>query len=250
MKASLKRTRAREKLKSEIAIHRSLNHERIVGFMSVFEIDKYVVIVLQLARGGTLMDTVKREKRLSERVARNFAQEILEGIKYLHAERVIHRDLKLGNLMLDENDHVLLGDFGLSTRLSTMEEKKFTLCGTPNYLAPEILSKSRSGHSFTADIFSFGCIIYTLVVGRPPFQSRSVKETYVCSSAVFDHSHPLTMKDSNTIINSRLKNTGTLVFVRVRHLSCIARKRIELKKHVLQQQVHSHGPSIYTSPRH
>ena len=191
MKASLKRTRAREKLKSEIAIHRSLNHERIVGFMSVFEIDKYVVIVLQLARGGTLMDTVKREKRLSERVARNFAQEILEGIKYLHAERVIHRDLKLGNLMLDENDHVLLGDFGLSTRLSTMEEKKFTLCGTPNYLAPEILSKSRSGHSFTADIFSFGCIIYTLVVGRPPFQSRSVKETYArirsgtwCSSGV------------------------------------------------------------------
>ena len=106
MKASLKRTRAREKLKSEIAIHRSLNNERIVGFLSVFEIDKYVVIVLQLARGGTLMDTVKKEKRLSENVARNFAQEILEGIKYLHAERVIHRDLKLGNLMLDENNHV------------------------------------------------------------------------------------------------------------------------------------------------
>jgi polo-like kinase 1 len=242
MKASLKRTRAREKLKSEIAIHRSLNHERIVGFMSVFEIDKYVVIVLQLARGGTLMDTVKREKRLSERVARNFAQEILEGIKYLHAERVIHRDLKLGNLMLDENDHVLLGDFGLSTRLSTMEEKKFTLCGTPNYLAPEILSKSRSGHSFTADIFSFGCIIYTLVVGRPPFQSRSVKETYArirsgtwCSSAKREN-----LNDDDPVI--------TIIPICITHLYHFLKSNAH--SNVTKTQVRSHGPPIYTSPRH
>lgn len=75
--------------------------------------------------------------------------------------------LKLGNLFLNENMEIKLGDFGLATRLEYNEEKKKTICGTPNYIAPEILEGK--GHSYEVDIWSVGVIIYTQLIGKPPF---------------------------------------------------------------------------------
>ena len=72
--------------------------------------------------------------------------------------------------------HVKIGDFGLATEISFDGERKRTLCGTPNYIAPEILTKA--GHSHEVDIWSTGCIMYTLLVGKPPFETTSLKETY------------------------------------------------------------------------
>jgi polo-like kinase 1 len=71
---------------------------------------------------------------------------------------------------------IKIGDFGLATRISSLNEKRKTLCGTPNYIAPEILNKA--GHSYEADIWSMGCIMYTLLVGNPPFETSTLKETY------------------------------------------------------------------------
>ena len=93
--------------------------------------------------------------------------QVLEGLEYLHAHKIIHRDLKLGNLFLTENMQIKIGDFGLATKLDFSGEKKRTICGTPNYIAPEILESK--GHSYEVDIWSFGVIIYTLTFGRPPF---------------------------------------------------------------------------------
>ena len=83
---------------------------------------------------------------------------------------------QLGNIFLDEKMHVKIGDFGLATEISFDGERKRTLCGTPNYIAPEILTKA--GHSHEVDIWSTGCIMYTLLVGKPPFETTSLKETY------------------------------------------------------------------------
>ena len=91
--------------------------------------------------------------------------------------RVIHRDLKLGNLFLNDKMEVKLGDFGLATKLEFDGEKKKTICGTPNYIAPEIL-EGKSGHSYEVDIWSLGVIIYTLIIGKPPFETPDVKTTY------------------------------------------------------------------------
>ena len=96
-------------------------------------------------------------------------------MSYLHGERIIHRDLKLGNIFLNDEMQIKIGDFGLATYCSENDRKR-TLCGTPNYIAPEILVKK--GHSLEVDIWSSGCIMYTLLVGKPPFETSSLKETY------------------------------------------------------------------------
>jgi polo-like kinase 1 len=85
--------------------------------------------------------------------------------------------LKLGNLFINENMQIKLGDFGLATKLDFDGEKKRTICGTPNYIAPEVL-EGRAGHSYQVDIWSLGVIIYTLIIGKPPFETTDVKATY------------------------------------------------------------------------
>ena len=101
----------------------------------------------------------------------------MDALKYLHAHRVIHRDLKLGNLFISGKMDIKLGDFGLATKLDFDGEKKRTICGTPNYIAPEVI-EGKSGHSYQVDIWSLGVIIYTLLIGKPPFETSNVKKTY------------------------------------------------------------------------
>lgn len=85
--------------------------------------------------------------------------------------------LKLGNLFLNDKMEVKIGDFGLATKLEFDGDRKRTICGTPNYIAPEIL-EGKSGHSYEVDTWSLGVIIYTLLVGKPPFETQDVKTTY------------------------------------------------------------------------
>jgi serine/threonine protein kinase len=101
----------------------------------------------------------------------------VEAMKYLRSVKVIHRDLKLGNLFLNEKMEVKVGDFGLASKVIFEGEKKRTICGTPNYIAPEVLS-SKTGHSYEVDLWSLGVITYTMIFGRPPFETRDVKVTY------------------------------------------------------------------------
>lgn len=103
--------------------------------------------------------------------------QIATAMKYLHSHRVIHRDLKLGNLFLNDKMEVKIGDFGLATKLEFDGERKRTICGTPNYIAPEVL-EGKQGHSYEVDTWSLGVIIYTLIIGKPPFETSDVKTTY------------------------------------------------------------------------
>lgn len=118
-----------------------------------------------------------------------YLNQIVGSLIYLHQNKVIHRDLKLGNLFLNENMEIKLGDFGLATRLEYNEEKKKTICGTPNYIAPEILEGK--GHSYEVDVWSVGVIIYTQLIGKPPFETPEVKTTYkkikACSYSFPEH---------------------------------------------------------------
>ncbi|XP_043236979.1 serine/threonine-protein kinase PLK1-like [Amphibalanus amphitrite] len=175
-KALLVKQHQKEKMTQEITIHRELHHKHIVGFSSFFEDSENVYIVLELCRKRSLMELHKRRKAISEPETRYFLQHVLLGVKFLHERNIIHRDLKLGNLFLNDEMEVKIGDFGLATRVDYTGERKRTLCGTPNYIAPEILAKK--GHSFEVDVWSIGCILYTLLVGRPPFETESLKETY------------------------------------------------------------------------
>lgn len=123
-----------------------------------------------------MMELHKRRRALTEPETRFYMHQIIDGVSYLHDQNIIHRDLKLGNLFLNDQLIVKIGDFGLAAKIEYPGERKKTLCGTPNYIAPEILTKK--GHSFEVDIWSIGCIMYTLLIGKPPFETRSLKETY------------------------------------------------------------------------
>ena len=176
-KTTLTKSRAKQKLMSEIKIHRSLHHSNIVGFEHFFEDAENVYIILEMCSSASLNELLRRRKRLHELEVQCYVVQICNAIKYLHSHRVIHRDLKLGNLFLNEKMEVKIGDFGLATKLEFDGERKRTICGTPNYIAPEVL-EGKQGHSYEVDIWSLGVIIYTLLIGKPPFETNDVKTTY------------------------------------------------------------------------
>lgn len=134
-------------------------------------------ILLELCHNQSLNELLRRRKRLHELEVQCYTMQIINALKYLHAHRIIHRDLKLGNLFINDKMEVKLGDFGLAAKLDFDGEKKRTICGTPNYIAPEVL-EGKSGHSYEVDVWSLGVIIYTLIVGKPPFETSDVKTTY------------------------------------------------------------------------
>ncbi|CAG9330163.1 unnamed protein product [Blepharisma stoltei] len=176
-KASLVKARANEWLLSEIEIHRSLHHPNIVSFEHFFEDNENVYILFELCINQTMNELLRRRKRLTELEVQCYLMQIISGMKYLHSHRVIHRGLKLGNFFLSEKMEVKIGDFGTATKLDHDGERKKTICGTPNYIAPEILD-GKQGYSYEVDIWSLGIVAYTLLVGKPPFETSDVKNTY------------------------------------------------------------------------
>ncbi|CAI5444153.1 unnamed protein product [Caenorhabditis angaria] len=165
----------RDKMAQEVQIHRNLSHPNVVKLFHFFEDRLNVYITLELCPRRSLMELHKRRRAVTEPEARYFTYHIVQGVQYLHAINIIHRDLKLGNLFLNDNMEVKIGDFGLATTMKG-DERKTTLCGTPNYIAPEVLKKL--GHSFEVDIWAVGCILYILLFGTPPFESSTLEETY------------------------------------------------------------------------
>ncbi|XP_072124563.1 serine/threonine-protein kinase PLK1 [Mobula birostris] len=176
-KTLLMKPHQREKMSMEISIHKSLQHSNVVAFHGFFEDDNFVYVVLELCRRRSLLELHKRRKAVTEPEARYYLRQTILGTQYLHNNHVIHRDLKLGNLFLNDDMEVRIGDFGLATTVQYEGERKKTLCGTPNYIAPEVIGKK--GHSFEVDVWSLGCIMYTLLVGKPPFETSCLKETYM-----------------------------------------------------------------------
>lgn len=149
---------------------------------------------------------IKRRKRLTEPEAALFMRQLLDAMLYLHDNCVIHRDLKLGNLFLDRNVNVKVGDFGLATKLENVDEKRKTICGTPNYIAPEVIQgdKATRGHSFEVDIWSMGVILFTVLVGKPPYEAKDVKATYqriIANEYSFPSHVPVSDKAKNLIVS-------------------------------------------------
>ncbi|KAL5006331.1 hypothetical protein ScPMuIL_015137 [Solemya velum] len=176
-KGLLVKQHQKDKMTQEISIHKAVSHKHVVKFFSFFEDSDNVYIILELCRRRSLMELHKRRKAITEPETRYFVKQVILACQYLHNNKVIHRDLKLGNLFLNDEMEIKIGDFGLATRVDYDGERKRTLCGTPNYIAPEVLGKK--GHSFEVDVWSLGCIVYTLLCGKPPFETSCLKDTYM-----------------------------------------------------------------------
>uniref|UniRef100_A0AC34QTZ3 Serine/threonine-protein kinase PLK n=1 Tax=Panagrolaimus sp. JU765 TaxID=591449 RepID=A0AC34QTZ3_9BILA len=166
----------REKMVQEVDIHKQLDHPHVVRLFVNLEDSENVYMLLELCSNRSMMEMQKRRGHVTEPEARYYMKQIVNGVAYLHDKLIIHRDLKLGNVFLDKHMVCKIGDFGLATKLSHKDERKDTVCGTPNYIAPEMLHRQK--HSFEVDIWALGCILYTLLVGQPPFETTSLQTTY------------------------------------------------------------------------
>ena len=178
-KASVTTGAQKRKLITEIRIHRRLSHPNVVRFVQSFTDEDNYYIVLELCRHRTLLDVLRCRGRLPEGEARYWLAQLLRALFYLRGVLVLHRDLKLGNLFVCDGMVLKVGDFGLSASLATPADRKRSICGTPNYIAPEVLAPE-AGHGLEADVWAFGIIAYTLLAGVHPFEVRGggPKETY------------------------------------------------------------------------
>ncbi|KAF4171325.1 hypothetical protein CNMCM8694_002901 [Aspergillus lentulus] len=162
VRAEMAQKKMQEKFRTELQIHSKMRHPHIVEFHRAFAFDKCIYVVLELCPNGSVMDM------------------LCGAVKYLHKRSVAHRDLKMGNLFLDRNMDIKVGDFGLAAMIISEkdEKRRKTLCGTPNYIAPEVLDKSKGGHTQKVDIWSLGIICFAMLTGYPPFQSKTQEEIY------------------------------------------------------------------------
>ena len=143
VKAHIEQKKMLEKFRTELQIHAKMRHPNIVEFLKAFTFDRHTYVILELCHNGNLTDMVKARRCLSLPEVRRFMIQICGGVKYMHKRNVIHRDLKMGNIFLDSNMNIKIGDFGLAAVMADEQDRRTTLCGTPNYIAPEILSKSK-----------------------------------------------------------------------------------------------------------
>ncbi|KAH8905501.1 Pkinase-domain-containing protein [Coniochaeta sp. PMI_546] len=171
-----------QKFQTELQIHSKMRQQNIVQFHRAFTFEESTYLVLELCPNGSLMDMVKARKGLTEPEVRFYTVQIAGAIKYMHSKGIIHRDLKMGNIFLDKHMNAKIGDFGLAALLVTGRDwqtiRRTTLCGTPNYIAPEILEKGKRGHDHMVDIWSLGIIMFAMLTTKPPFQSKTTDEIY------------------------------------------------------------------------
>lgn len=169
-----------EKLMNEISLQKSLNHQNILKSYGSFKDAFNYYIVLEYCPGKSVKELLRKSEngRLTEDEAKRILRDVVMGVVYLHNHKVIHRDLKLENFMIGADGKIKIADFGISRRLSYADEKRFSICGTPQYLSPELLQTTNTGHSYEVDIWAIGVCAYTMLTGRQPFDAGVKKLTY------------------------------------------------------------------------
>jgi len=174
-KATLK-VRDRVRTKMERNILTEVQHPFIVRLHYAFQTEGKLYLILDFLRGGDLFTRLAKEIMFTEEDVKFYLAELALALDHLHSLGIIYRDLKPENILLDADGHISLTDFGLSKQ-PLDDEKAYSFCGTVEYMAPEVVN--RKGHSYVADWWSFGVLMYEMLTGSLPFQGTNRKETMV-----------------------------------------------------------------------
>ncbi|XP_062028160.1 CBL-interacting serine/threonine-protein kinase 8-like [Rosa rugosa] len=166
-----------DQIKREISIMKLVRHPYVVRLHEVLASRTKIYIILEFITGGELFDKIVHHGRLSEGEARRFFQQLIDGVDYCHSKGVYHRDLKPENLLLDSLGNLRISDFGLSALPEQGVSLLRTTCGTPNYVAPEVLSH-KGYDGAVADVWSCGVILYVLMAGYLPFDELDLTTLY------------------------------------------------------------------------
>lgn len=193
-----------EHTRTEKSVLSKLDHPFLAKLHWSFQTDENLYFVMDFINGGELFHHLSIEKRFSDERAKFYAAEIVSGMEYLHSHGVIYRDLKPENLLLSHKGHIIMTDFGLSKEgLHSDDARTATFCGTPEYLAPEIIK----GEEYTKSIdwWSVGTLIYEMLTGLPPFYTDDEENMYhkIMTSDI-DFSKPVFTPDAQDIIRKFL----------------------------------------------
>lgn len=162
---------------AEKNILQKLVHPFLVNLVYAFQTEDKLYFIMDFINGGELFFHLQKEEKFSDDRVRFYCAEIICGLEYLHVKGVLYRDLKPENILLTEDGHICMTDFGISKEgLESDNDKTVTFCGTPEYLAPEILQGKSYGKA--VDWWSFGTLMYEMLTGLPPFYSQDVQEMY------------------------------------------------------------------------
>ncbi|CAM9585489.1 unnamed protein product [Chrysoparadoxa australica] len=179
-------------VKREISIMKLVRHNYVVQLKEVLASSSKIFLVCELITGGELFDRIVEKQRFKEDEARFYFRQLVDGVAYCHSQGVCHRDLKPENILLDGEGNVKISDFGLSNLYSGGDDEALkllhTTCGTPNYVAPEVLA-DRGYDGQMADIWSMGVILYVLLAGFLPFDEPSMSTLFRKIQAA-DFSYP------------------------------------------------------------
>ncbi|XP_044742368.1 probable serine/threonine-protein kinase MARK-C [Chrysoperla carnea] len=189
------------RIRREIQIMSSVQHPNIIHIYEVFENREKMVLVMEYAAGGELYDYLSERKVLLEEEARRIFRQIATAVYYCHKHKICHRDLKLENILLDENGNAKIADFGLS---NVFDETRLlsTFCGSPLYASPEIV-KGTPYHGPEVDCWSLGVLLYTLVYGAMPFDGSNFKRL-VKQISQGDYFEPKTPSPASPLIREML----------------------------------------------
>jgi len=173
----LRQDKAKASLINEINLMRKLNHENIIKLHEVYESENHIYLVLELLNGGELFERIVQKGQYTEKDSCILMKKLLSALAYMHSKGIMHRDIKPENLILKDSDNdwnVKIADFGLATNVNPSHDYLFKRCGTPGYVAPEVLADAK--YDQKVDVFSAGVILYILLTGGSPFYGKSYNE--------------------------------------------------------------------------
>jgi len=167
-KSEVIRLKQVEHVKAETAILAVIEHPFIVNLLAAFQDEKRLCLLLEFVNGGELFSHLRKEGRFPDADTKFYAGEIVWALHYLHSKSIVYRDLKPENLLIDSEGHMKVTDFGFA---KVVEDRTWTLCGTPEYLAPEIIQSK--GHGRAVDWWALGILIFEMLAGYPPFYDEN-----------------------------------------------------------------------------
>lgn len=189
---------SKRKVFQEVYLLKKIKHSNVIRLLEVFESSKHLLMVMEYAGGGDLLRLIKRKSKLQESDAKFIFKQIAYGLAHIHCRSVIHRDIKLDNILLDCEKGVKICDFGVSKIIKKgqfIQEQ----CGTPAYLAPEIII-DKGYEGFFVDIWSLGVLLYAMLCGTVPFKAQNLEDL-----------HKLILKGDFTFPNELTKEAQALV---------------------------------------
>ena len=208
-----------------------IDHPFVIKLVNTSQDHQSVFMLLNLVQGGELFNVMHNDERdcIPEKEVKFYAAGILEGLAYMHRRRIIYRDLKPENVLIDDLGYTVIVDLGFA---KVVDDKTYTLCGTPLYLAPEVILSR--GHDKGADYWSLGCLMYEMILGQTPFYDHNIDQITLFKRIVHGRyrfpSHSFS-QEAQDLISGMLANKLT------QRLGCLAHAERDIKEHPFMEDI-------------